>query len=46
MIDMLAHAVGAVVLSRSCPDDSSLSDEILKVCRKRNPRVTVSTATN
>ncbi|MFC4311739.1 TetR/AcrR family transcriptional regulator [Steroidobacter flavus] len=35
MIDMLAHAVGAVVLSRSCPDDSSLSDEILKVCRKQ-----------
>lgn len=35
MIDMLAHAVGALVLSRSCPDDSSLSDEILKVCRKQ-----------
>ena len=35
MIDMLAHAFGAVVLSRSCPDDSSLSDEILKVCRKQ-----------
>jgi TetR/AcrR family transcriptional repressor of nem operon len=35
MIDTLAHAVGAVVLSRSCPDDSSLSDEILKVCRKQ-----------
>jgi TetR/AcrR family transcriptional regulator, transcriptional repressor for nem operon len=35
LIDMLAHAVGAVVLSRSCPDDSSLSEEILKVCRKQ-----------
>ncbi|WP_175781960.1 TetR/AcrR family transcriptional regulator [Burkholderia anthina] len=33
MIDMLAHAVGAVVLSRACPDDSPLSDEILKICR-------------
>ena len=37
MIGMLAHAVGAVVLSRSCPDDSSLSDEILEVCRKQIP---------
>jgi TetR/AcrR family transcriptional regulator, transcriptional repressor for nem operon len=35
LIDTLAHAVGALVLSRSCPDDSSLSDEILKVCRKQ-----------
>ena len=35
LIDMLAHAVGAVVLSRACPDDSSLSDEILEVCRKQ-----------
>jgi TetR/AcrR family transcriptional regulator, transcriptional repressor for nem operon len=33
MIDMLAHAIGAVVLSRACPDDSPLSDEILDVCR-------------
>lgn len=32
-IDMLAHAVGAVVLSRACPDDSPLADEILNVCR-------------
>lgn len=32
-IDILAHAVGAVVLSRACPDDSPLADEILKVCR-------------
>lgn len=35
ILDMLAHAVGALVLSRSCPDDSPLSDEILEVCRKQ-----------
>jgi len=35
LIGMLAQSVGALVLSRSCPDDSSLSDEILKVCRKQ-----------
>lgn len=34
-IDTLAHAVGALVLSRSCPDDSPLADEILEVCRTR-----------
>ena len=33
MIDTLAHAVGALVLSRACPDDSPLADEILEVCR-------------
>jgi len=33
VIDMLAHAVGAVVLSRACPDDSPLADEILQICR-------------
>lgn len=33
MIDRLAHAIGAVVLSRACPDDSPLADEILEVCR-------------
>jgi TetR/AcrR family transcriptional regulator, transcriptional repressor for nem operon len=32
-IDILAHAVGAVVLSRACPDDSPLADEILEICR-------------
>jgi hypothetical protein len=31
---MLAHSVGAIVLSRACPDDSPLADEILDVCRK------------
>lgn len=34
-IDTLAHAVGALVLSRACPDDSPLADEILEVCRTR-----------
>ena len=34
VIETFAHAVGAVVLSRACPDDSPLSDEILEVCRK------------
>ena len=33
MIDTLAHAVGALVLSRACPDDSPLADEILEACR-------------
>ncbi|CAH0181616.1 TetR/AcrR family transcriptional regulator [Pseudomonas brassicacearum] len=33
MLDMLAHAVGAIMLSRACPDDSALADEILEVCR-------------
>ena len=35
MIDTFAHAVGALVLSRACPDDSPLGDEILDVCRKQ-----------
>ena len=34
-LDMLAHVVGAVVMSRACPDDSPLADEILAVCRDR-----------
>jgi len=33
-IALIAQAVGAVVLSRSCPDESSLADEILSVCRE------------
>lgn len=33
VIDTLAHVVGALVLSRACPDGSPLSDEILVVCR-------------
>lgn len=32
MIDLLARAVGAIMLSRACPDDSALADEILTVC--------------
>lgn len=32
-IDTLAHVVGAIVLSRACPDDSTLADEILEACR-------------
>lgn len=34
VIGIFAHAVGAVVLSRACPDDSALADEILEVCRR------------
>lgn len=32
-ISILAQAVGAIVLSRACPDNSSLADEILDACR-------------
>jgi TetR/AcrR family transcriptional regulator, transcriptional repressor for nem operon len=32
-ISLLAQAVGAVVLSRACPDASALADEILDACR-------------
>ena len=32
-IDTMAHALGALVLSRACPDDSPLADEILDACR-------------
>ncbi|RMN47735.1 hypothetical protein ALQ58_200090 [Pseudomonas syringae pv. apii] len=35
MIDVLAHAVGAIMLSRACPDDSPLADEILEICHAR-----------
>ena len=35
MLATIASAVGALVLSRACPDDSPLADEILDVCRKR-----------
>ena len=33
ILDLLSHAVGALVMSRACPDDSPLADEILAVCR-------------
>ncbi|MFU3493324.1 TetR/AcrR family transcriptional regulator [Pseudomonas aeruginosa] len=32
-IALMAQAIGAIVLSRSCPDDAPLADEILDVCR-------------
>jgi len=32
-LDAIAHAVGAIVMSRACPDDSPLADEFLAVCR-------------
>jgi len=33
ILDVLTHVVGALVMSRACPDDSSLADEFLAVCR-------------
>lgn len=33
LLDVLAHAVGALVMSRACPDDSPLADELLAVSR-------------
>ena len=35
LINTIAHLVGALVLSRACPDSSALADEILDVCRER-----------
>ena len=35
LINTYAHVVGALVLSRACPDDSPLADEILDVCCKQ-----------
>lgn len=32
-LDLLAHLLGALVLSRACPDDSPLADEILEASR-------------
>ncbi len=34
-LSSIAQMVGALVLSRACPDDSQLSDEILVACRER-----------
>lgn len=34
VIDVLAHSVGAIMLSRACPDGSPLADEILDICRE------------
>ena len=33
-IALMAQAIGAVVLSRPCPDDAPLADEILDACRE------------
>lgn len=33
LLNILMHAVGAIILSRACPDDSPLADEILEACR-------------
>ncbi|MGO4003916.1 TetR family transcriptional regulator [Pseudomonas fluorescens] len=35
MLALLAQAVGAILLSRACPDDSPLADEILEVCHRQ-----------
>lgn len=35
LLDLLAHAIGAVVMSRACPNDSPLADEILSICRDK-----------
>lgn len=32
-IEVIAQVIGAIVLSRACPDDAPLADEILDVCR-------------
>ncbi len=32
-VSLLAQAVGAIVLSRACPDDALLADEILDSCK-------------
>ncbi|MCK3850683.1 TetR/AcrR family transcriptional regulator [Pseudomonas sp. W2Jun17] len=34
MLNRMAHAIGAILLSRACPDDSALADEVLEVCRR------------
>ena len=34
-LDMLVHMVGALVMSRACPDDSPLADEILTISRDK-----------
>lgn len=35
VLNALAQAVGAIALSRACPEDSALSDEILSICREK-----------
>ncbi|WP_431110475.1 TetR/AcrR family transcriptional regulator [Variovorax paradoxus] len=36
-IEVIAQVIGAIVLSRACPDDSPLADEILEACRASVP---------
>lgn len=48
VLDTLAHVVGAIVMSRACPDDSPLADEILSICLDKilaslNPSETANT---
>jgi TetR/AcrR family transcriptional repressor of nem operon len=31
---MLAQSIGAIMLSRACPDDAPPADEILEACRE------------
>ncbi|KAB0568970.1 TetR family transcriptional regulator [Pseudomonas palleroniana] len=33
LLAVMAHSLGAVIMSRACPDDSALADEILAACR-------------
>lgn len=33
VLSTMAHALGAIVMSRACPDDSALADEILEASR-------------
>lgn len=33
LLAVMAHSLGAVIMSRACPDDSPLADEILAACR-------------
>lgn len=33
-VSVLAQAVGAIILSRACPDGAPLADEILDACRE------------
>ncbi|MGV8566755.1 MAG: TetR/AcrR family transcriptional regulator [Pseudomonas asiatica] len=35
IINTFAHALGALILSRACPDDSPLADEVLSQCREQ-----------
>lgn len=34
VLDMVSHAVGAIIMSRACPDDSPLAEEFLAASRE------------